>query len=139
MNSILKVIFATALLAATGSLLAAPLTQEPEAKIALVVKPSSLVSIHAAIDVDSGQRKLRGYALRRPVNKSAGSGHVDIEAFSSSGDSIAFERVALMPTPLPNTVLGKSTFLWNLPERIEAGSRVELRYHRGSHPVAQQE
>ena len=136
MNSILKVIFATALLAATGSLLAAPLTQEPEAKIALVVKPSSLVAIRAAIVEDSGRRKLRGYALRRPFNKSAGSGHIDIEAFSSSGDSIVFERVALMPTPLPNTVLGGSTFLWNFPDEIEAGSRVEFRYHTGSHPVA---
>jgi|GEM_PF-3027673 len=137
MNSILKVICATALFSTTGSLLAAPLAHEPEARIALVVKPSSLVSIQAAIVDDSGRRKLRGYALRRPFNKSAGSGHVDIEAFSSLGDSIIVERVAMMPTPLPQTVLGKSTFLWNIPERIEAGSRVELRYHTGSHPVAQ--
>ena len=137
MNSILKVIFATALLAAAGSLLAASPAQEPDAKIALMVKPSSLVSIHAAIVDDSGRQTLRGYVLRRPFNKSAGSGHVDIEAFSHLGDSIVVERVAMMPTPLPQTVLGKSTFLWNIPEKIEAGSRVEMRYHAGSHPIAQ--
>lgn len=138
MNSILKVIFATALLAAAGSLLAASPAQEADAKIALMVKPSSLVSIHAAIVDDSGRQTLRGYVLRRPFNKSAGSGHVDIEAFSPSGNATIVERVGLIPTPLPQSILGKSTFMWRIPDILPTGSRFEISYHRGSHLALEQ-
>ena len=133
MNLRFALIFALSALTLPGSLSAASVGRELNGDIALVIKPSNLVAIRAAIYSETEGQILRGYALRMPFNKSSGYGHIDLAIHSSSGDAVVATRVALMPTPLPRGVLGKSTFLWELPGKLDGTARVELSYHTGPH------
>lgn len=126
-------IFFILLGAAVQTAFARPLTQGPEGDCSLDIVRSSAVVLNATAQYDADQLQIRGYALRRMTNKSAAGGHVDFEVFSLSGNSLLVDHVALLPTPLPRGVHGRSSFRWTVPAQVTRSSRIELRYHTGAH------
>lgn len=115
---------------------ALPVTAAPDEKILLDKFPSSAVVLNASTRHETGRHQIRGYALRRSTNRTSGSGHIDCEIFSPSGQSILVERIALVSTPLPRGVHGRSSFYWDVPATVPHGARVQLRYHAGAHGSA---
>lgn len=108
---------------------ATPVAPKAENEIALLTINSGAVVLNATAQNDGRRHQIRGYALRSSTNKVAGGGHVDFKAGSPSDESMLVEHVALLPTPLPRGVHGRSTFYWHVPTTVPHGSRVELRYH----------
>ena len=112
---------------------ATPSTSEAQNAITLVTIHSDAVVLSAAALHEGEQHQIHGYALRRSINKTAGRGHIDFEVFSPTGESMLAQHVALLPTPMPRGAHGRATFFWRIPAEVTHASRIELRYHTGTH------
>ena len=110
-----------------------PVKPQTEPAFALVGIDSSAVVIHASAQTDGGRHLIRGYVLRKAANKAVGTGHIDLEIFSPSGESLGVGQTALTPTPLPRGRHGRSYFRWPVPVPVPPGGRIQFRYHTGSH------
>ncbi len=101
----------------------------------LVTSNTETIRLSAIVEQDKEGTTIKGALTRRPPSKRFLYGHIDLEVTAGTGELLLVDYVPFRPNPVPQRLASPSRFTWRVPPQIAPGSRIEMRFHAGTHPT----